>query len=76
MPIKIFEGTGRDGIKKMEAEINKWLAEIGSADMANRIKHMSTAAASVKDPGDVTGEVYQHLIVTFLYEDADQPSSN
>lgn len=62
MPVKIFQGSGHDGIKKMEVEINTWLATLAT----KRVKEMGTAASSVKDPtGD---EVFQHLIVTFFFD--------
>jgi len=61
MRVKIFEGSGRDGIVRMEAQINEWLKGLGSSV---NVLQMSTAASSVKDPnGD---EIYQHLVVTFL----------
>jgi hypothetical protein len=62
MPVKIFEAGGKDAIKKMEAEINAWFASLGT----QRVKQMTTAASSVKDPG--ADEVFQHLFVTFLYD--------
>jgi hypothetical protein len=62
MPIKIFQAGGKDAIEKMEAEINKWLAGLA----AQRVKHLSTATSSVKDTA--SDEIYQHLIVTFLYD--------
>jgi hypothetical protein len=63
MPVKIFQAGGKDAIAKMEAEINKWLASLA----AQRVKHLSTAASSVRDPANAD-EIYQHLIVTFLYD--------
>jgi hypothetical protein len=62
MPIKIFQAGGKEAIEKMEAEINKWLARLA----AQRAKHLSTAACSVKDSD--SDEVFQHLILTFLYD--------
>jgi hypothetical protein len=62
MPVKIFQAGGQDAIKKMEAEIDTWLASLGT----QRVKQMSTAASSVKAPGDK--ETFQHLIITFLYD--------
>jgi hypothetical protein len=62
MPIKIFQASGKDAIKKMEPEIDTWLGSLGT----KRVKQMSTAASSVKDPN--SEEVFQHLIITFLYD--------
>jgi hypothetical protein len=62
MPVKIFQAGGKDAIKKMEAEIDAWLASLGT----KRVKQMSTAASSARDPG--SEEVVQHLIITFLYD--------
>ena len=62
MPVKIFQAGGKDAIKKMEAEIDAWLASLG----ARRVKQMSTAASSARDRG--SEETYQHLIITFLYD--------
>ena len=62
MPVKIFQAAGQDAVKKMEVEIDAWLASLGT----KRVKQMSTAASSAKDSrGD---EVSQHLFVTFLYD--------
>lgn len=68
MPVKIFEGSGADGIRAMELKINDWLGRLTPMNAVTRIKEMQTAATSVKDAGQ--DEIYQHLIVTFLYEGA------
>ena len=62
MPVKIFQAGGEEAIEKMEAEINKWLGSLA----AQRVKHVSTAASAVKDPA--SDELFQHLIITFLYD--------
>jgi len=61
MPLKIFQASGHDGIKKMEAEVTDWLRGI------HIVNRMSTAASSVKDKDN--DEVYQHLIITFLFDE-------
>jgi type IV pilus biogenesis protein CpaD/CtpE len=61
MHVKIFEGSGKSGIAKVEKEINAWLQGLG---VGTKVVQMSTAASSVKDPDGK--EIFQHLIVTFL----------
>jgi hypothetical protein len=62
MPVKIFQAEGKAAIKMMEAEVDAWLASLGT----KRVKQMSTASSSAKDPR--SDEVHQHLIITFLYD--------
>jgi hypothetical protein len=64
MPIKIFQAGGKDAIEKMEArdkQVARWLSRTACQTLT-----VSTATSSVKDTA--SDEIYQHLIVTFLYD--------
>jgi hypothetical protein len=46
----------------LEAEIDAWLASLGT----RRVKQMNTAASAVRDAG--SDETAQYVIVTFLFD--------
>jgi hypothetical protein len=62
MPVKIFQAAGKEATKKLEAEIDAWLASLGT----RRVKQMNTAASAVRDAG--SDETAQYVIVTFLFD--------
>ncbi|MGX5710507.1 hypothetical protein [Brucella lupini] len=59
--VKIFQAFGRDGISRMESEINDFLDE--------RIQIISVSP-QVCSIGDWGGEIYQAMTVTVLYQDS------
>lgn len=58
--VKIFQAFGRDGIIRMEDEINDFL------DQQIQIISVSPQVCSI---GDWGGEIYQAMTVTVLYQD-------
>ena len=62
MKVKIFTGFGKDGIEKVENEINGWMALPGIGE----VKDSQTALCQVADSAD--SERYQCIVVTVWYE--------
>ena len=62
MKVKIFMGSGKGGIERIEREINGWMALPGIAE----VKDSQTAICQVADSGD--GEHYQYIVITVWYE--------
>ncbi len=62
MKVKIFTGFGKDGIEKVESEINSWMALPG----VEEVKDSQTALCQVADSAG--GERYQCIVVTVWYE--------
>ena len=60
MLVKIFQASGHDGIKKLEAEINEW-----SINQPG-IKHADTSLA--QSAVSETGEQYQCYVVSVWYD--------
>ena len=60
MLVKIFQARGREGIKKLEAEIDEW-----SANQPN-IKHVDTALAQVGMAD--SGERVPYYVVSVWYD--------
>ena len=62
MKVKIFTGSGKSGIERVEREINGWMALPG----IGVVKDSQTALCQVADSAD--GERYQCIVVTIWYE--------
>ncbi len=62
MKVKIFTGFGKDGIEKVESEINGWMELPGIGE----VKDSQTALCQVSDSAG--GESYQCIVVTVWYE--------
>ena len=62
MKVKIFSGSGKNGLERVESEINGWLALPGIRE----VKNSQTALCQVAESAD--GERYQYIVVTVWYE--------
>ncbi len=62
MKVKIFTGSGKSGIERVEREINGWMELPGIGE----VKDSQTALCQVSDSAG--GESYQCIVVTVWYE--------
>lgn len=60
--VKIFMGFGKDGVNKVEEDINTWLSQNQFAEILNT----QTALCQVAETP--TGERYQCLVVTVWHK--------
>ena len=62
MQVKIFMGSGKDGVTKVEKEINAWLMK---HEHEVQVVNTQTALCTVADNG--SGEHFQCLAITIWY---------
>jgi len=60
--VKIFYGSGSEGLRGLESEVNSWLAKLASGA---QILDKHTAACTVADSAD--GEYFQLVVITIWY---------
>jgi hypothetical protein len=60
--VKIFYGSGSEGLRDLESEVNFWLGKLASSA---QVLDKHTAACTVADVAD--GEYFQLVVITIWY---------